>query len=128
MTLAGKTILIADDEDFIRRHIARRLESHGFRVLEAGEGASVLGLLEQNPDVVLLDVKMPGLDGLTITRKMREDPRYSVLPVILLSARAQKEDIEAGLSAGATAYLTKPVTFSHILEKINEILTTRNTG
>lgn len=122
MSLAGKTILIADDEEFIRKHIARRLESLGMNVVEAGDGPSVLDKLSTKVSIVLLDVKMPGLDGLSVTRKIREIPNYQLLPIILLSARAQQEDITAGLNAGATAYLTKPVTFSHILDKISNIL------
>lgn len=128
MALEGKTILIADDEDFIRRHITRRLESYGMKPLEAGEGPAVLELVKQKPDIILLDVKMPGLDGLSVTRLLKKDPSTASIPVILLSARAQKEDISAGLAAGAVAYLTKPVTFSQILDKITEILTKTDSG
>jgi CheY-like chemotaxis protein len=116
--LAGKKIIIADDEDFIRSHLCRRLSEMGLTVLEAATGQQVLDLLEQLPDLILMDVRMPEVDGYETTRIIRSDKKTSEIPIILLSALAGKEDIENGLQAGADEFLCKPVTFAVILESI----------
>lgn len=121
-TLINKKILIADDEEFIRHHIAKRLTSHGMEVIEAGSGEAVLEAMSQEPDIVLMDVKMPVLDGFETTKRIRGIKRYNSIPIVLLSAKALKEDIEYGIKSGATDYLTKPVTFNQIMEKISELL------
>jgi two-component system chemotaxis sensor kinase CheA len=121
--LEGKTILIADDEDFIRRHIARSLTKRGMNVLEAGTGHEVLDQIREKPDIILLDVKMPDMDGFETTVSIRENPEFSDIPLILITARAQDNDRDKGLSLGATDYLLKPITFEQILEKIKEHIT-----
>lgn len=118
----GKRVLIADDEDFIRVHIARRLASHGLEVLQAGSGDEVLSLAKTGPDVILMDVKMPQIDGFEAARRLKADPSTRDIPLILLSARAQQEDLDEGFQAGADYYLTKPVTISQIMDTLEGCL------
>ena len=123
-SLVGKTILIADDEAFVRSHISKRLGSLGLNVLEASTGREVLDLMIHKPDLVLMDVRMPEIDGFETTRFIRNDSdgNGSRIPVILLSALAGEEDIRRGLEAGADEFLCKPVTFSVILESLSRRL------
>jgi CheY-like chemotaxis protein len=116
--LDGKTVLIADDEEYIRIHIAKGLRKLGLNVLEAGTGDEVLELVKKNPHVIIMDIQMPGRDGLEIAGLLKGNKKTSQIPLILLSARAQNEDIEKGYLTGADNYLTKPVTFSQILEAL----------
>ena len=120
--LEGKSVLIADDEEYIRKHIAKGLRSRGLNVLEAGTGDEVLELVARGPQVIIMDVQMPGLDGLTVARRLKEESPTAAIPLILLSARAQDSDIELGYAVGADYYLTKPVTFSQILGALKEAL------
>lgn len=118
----GKKILIADDEDFIRVHIAKKLSTKGLDVLQAGTGEEVLKLADQRPEVILMDVKMPVIDGFEAARRLKANPETAGIPLVLLSARAQREDLEEGYAAGADHYLTKPVTIQQILETIETCL------
>jgi CheY-like chemotaxis protein len=126
--LAGKTILIADDEAFVRSHISKRLGSIGLTVLEASTGREVLDLMVHNPDMVLMDVRMPEIDGYETTRFIRKESAGSNIPVILLSALSGEEDIRRGLEAGADEFLCKPVTFTMILESLNRRIKARQAG
>lgn len=119
----GKKILIADDEDFIRVHIAKKLASKGLEVLQAGAGDEVLELAKQMPHVILMDVKMPVIDGIEAARQLKAQKDTASIPLVLLSARAQQEDLDEGYNAGADYYLTKPVTIQQILETIQRCLT-----
>ena len=102
-------ILIADDDEDIRAYLEVTLQLAGFEVLLATDGAEALRLARsEHPDVVVLDVMMPHLDGIEALRQMREDPRTSHLPVMLLTAKVQTGDAITGLDAGADDYLTKP--------------------
>lgn len=102
-------ILVADDDEDIRAYLEITLQLAGFEVLLATDGVEALQVARTgHPDVVVLDVMMPNLDGLTALRQMREDPRTSHLPVMLLTAKVQTGDAIIGLDAGADDYLTKP--------------------
>lgn len=104
---AKPLVLIADDDADILALVRVRLERSGFAVISAHNGTEALELAgSANPDIAIFDVSMPGLSGIDVTRRLREmDVRT---PVILLTARAQEADVEAGAAAGADAYLTKP--------------------
>jgi CheY-like chemotaxis protein len=119
---AGKKIIIADDEEFIRRHLMKRLSSLGLIVLEAATGRQVLELLINTPDLILMDVRMPEIDGYETTRQIKTNLSTSDIPVILLSALSGWDDIEYGFRVGADEFLCKPVTFSVILESISKKL------
>ena len=118
----GRTILIADDEDYIRHHISRRLSLLGLRVLQAGTGEEVLSLVNEKPDLIVMDIRMPVLDGLETLRRLKDDGGTRSIPVVLLSAMAQQGEIALGLSAGADEYVMKPITFDRLLESINRYL------
>src|SRR5579884_3233424 len=102
-------VLIVDDDDVIRQLIAVNLELEGFEVHTAADGEDALARVKDiKPDVITLDVMMPGLDGWGAAERLRADPDTSRIPVILLSARAQEADLQRGERIGVDAYLTKP--------------------
>jgi CheY-like chemotaxis protein len=102
-------VLVVDDEAVIRQLIAINLELEGFEVYEAVDGLDALAKArELDPDVVTLDVMMPGLDGITAARRLRADPLTSRVRIVLISARTRPADLERGSNAGADAYVTKP--------------------
>jgi len=103
------TVLTIEDQDDIRRLIRMTLEFKGFRVLEAANGPDGLQLARsQKPDLILLDVMMPGMDGLTVSQTLAADPVLGRTPVIMLSALGTADAVQAGLQTGARAYLVKP--------------------
>lgn len=109
-SIGMKKILIVDDHADIRRLIRLTLEFERYDIVEAADGPSALALAASTrPDVVLLDVMMPGdVDGLEVCRRIKADVALGGAKVIMLSARGQARDREAGLQAGADAYLVKP--------------------
>jgi two-component system chemotaxis sensor kinase CheA len=105
---AGRAAIVADDSVASRTMMAGLLEAAGFAVRIAPDGEGVLALLEQAPcDIVVSDVQMPRLDGLELARRLRADPRWRSLPVLLVSTLDGERDVEAGLAVGASAYLPK---------------------
>ena len=95
-------VLIVDDDEDIRAYLEVTLELAGFDVLLAGSGEHALAVArDEEPDLVVLDVMMPGIDGLEVLRRLRADARTSHLPVILLTAKAQTDDTVRGLEVGA---------------------------
>jgi len=104
-----KTILSVEDTPGIRRLIRMTLEYMGFHVLEAADGAEGLAMArEHHPDLVLMDVRMPGVSGLSACESMRADPLLKDIPVVMLSSADHQADIDAGMASGAKAYLVKP--------------------
>lgn len=102
-------VLIVDDEAAIRLLCRVNLQADGFAVREAGDGGSALAAInEQAPDVVLLDVMLPGEDGFEIAARLRADARTASIPIIFLTARADIEDRERERAVGAIGYITKP--------------------
>jgi DNA-binding response OmpR family regulator len=102
-------VLVVDDEAVIRQLIAINLELEGFEVHEAVDGLDALAKAQElDPDVVTLDVMMPGLDGITTARRLRADPMTSRVRIVLISARTRPADLERGSDAGADEYVTKP--------------------
>lgn len=114
----GRTVLIADDEEYVRRHLSKRLTRMGLRVLQAGTGDEVLAQINKNPDLIIMDIRMPVLDGLETLEQIRNSESTRRIPVVLLSALAQSGEISPGLSVGADEYLMKPITFERLLESI----------
>ena len=107
----GKTMLIADDDMRSAYALSQVLESRGVQTFMASNGIKALAQLEQHPgmDSVLMDIMMPGMDGLQAIRKIREQPRFARLPIVVLSARSSIGDREAAMRVGADDFLTKPV-------------------
>lgn len=110
--LAGdekRYILIADDEPSMRLLVTATISSERVGVLEAADGHEAWAQIQQHrPELVLLDVQMPGLTGLEVARRLRADPTFDGIRIVMLTSKAQTTDIEAGLAAGADLYLTKP--------------------
>ncbi|QPF74065.1 response regulator [Roseateles sp. DAIF2] len=121
--MTNKTILIVDDHADIRRLIRMTLEFEDYKIDEVADGDAALRFTATvRPDVVLLDVMMPGgIDGLEACRRMKADPSLAGVQVILLSARGQARDREAGLQAGADAYLVKPFSPLQLIEHLAQL-------
>jgi len=119
-----KTILIIEDDKFFRELIVQKLIKEGYKTSEAGDGEEGLKKIrEEKPDLVLLDLILPGIDGFEILSRMREDPTLAQISVILLSDLGQKEEVERGLKLGAIDYLIKAhFTPEKIVEKIKNVL------
>jgi DNA-binding response OmpR family regulator len=116
-------ILVADDDEDILSLVAFRLERSGCRVLKATDGEEALRLaLEEVPDLAVLDVMMPKLDGHEVTRQIRANETTSRIPVILLTARAQESDVAAGFEAGADDYVKKPFSPQELGARVQAIL------
>ena len=117
---SAKTILIVEDEDNIREVVRRYLEREGFQVREAADGYSALDLIaEQEPDLIVMDLMLPGIDGLTLTRQLRQRSR---VPVIMLTARGETSDRVRGLDLGADDYMPKPFSPRELVSRIHAIL------
>lgn len=119
-----KTILVVEDDKFLRELITQKLAKEGYEVVEATDGEDgIKKIKETKPALVLLDLILPGIDGFEVLSKMKEDPDVSSTPVIILSNLGQREDVEKGLKLGAIDYLIKAhFTPGEIIEKIRKIL------
>jgi two-component system, chemotaxis family, chemotaxis protein CheY len=103
------TILVIDDEPALRSVLCTMLEVFGFSVVEAGSATLALTLLEEiTPDLVLTDVMMPDMDGLTLIRKLRAEPAWAEIPALVISAKTTTDDRMAAELAGASGFLAKP--------------------
>jgi DNA-binding response OmpR family regulator len=120
----AKKILIVEDDKFLRELIVRKLSNEGYEVAEAVDGEQGLQKTkETKPDLVLLDLILPGIDGFEVLAQKKEDPFIAAIPVIVLSNLGQKEDVDKGLSLGATDYLIKAhFTPGEIIEKVRNII------
>jgi DNA-binding response OmpR family regulator len=116
-------VLVADDEDDVRELVVYRLSRSGYDVVEARDGEEALRLAgEQTPDLLVLDVMMPRIDGYELTRRLRAEPATSRVPVILLTARTQENDVSQGFEAGADDYLKKPFNPDELLARVRAVL------
>jgi DNA-binding response OmpR family regulator len=119
-----KKILIVEDDKFLRELIVQKLLKEGYETSEAVDGEQgVKKVKEEKPDLVLLDLILPGIDGFEVLSQKKEDSNVAQIPVIILSNLGQKEDVERGLKLGAVDYLIKAhFTPGEIIEKINNVL------
>lgn len=117
------SLLIVDDEPMTRNLLRLMLERSGFTIFEAEDGLEALEVVaEKQPDLLILDVMMPNMDGITVCERLRADAETAVLPIILLSARTSPEAIRTGLEAGANKYLGKPVGREDLIRHVREVL------
>ena len=124
---AMPTVLIADDVPDVRELISLTLSPEAYRVLEATDGDMAWTMIqEHHPEVVVLDVLMPGRTGLELTKAIRDDPTLASTYVILLSAAAQPAQVHAGLAAGADRYMIKPFSLVEFLDAVLEGLQSRH--
>lgn len=117
------TIMVVEDNELSRDALSRRLERRGYRVLLAvdGEQAVARGRTER-PDIILMDLGLPRVDGWEATRQLKADPDTQRIPIIVLSAHAMTNDRDKALQAGGDDFDTKPIRFQSLLEKIEALL------
>lgn len=119
----NKRVLVVDDDQSIQRVLVQTLQLEGYEVATASDGVEALESLQgQLPDVVILDVMMPKLDGLDVLKRMRADERTQTVPVILLTARSSQEDIWEGWQSGVDYYMTKPFDVEELLRFLSHVL------
>ena len=113
-------ILVVDDERPISSYLGRKFAKLGYTIYLAYDGEEALKSAFLNlPDMILLDVKLPGLNGIEVCKRLKADERTKHIPVIMLSAKSQSFEIQEGLEAGAEKYLCKPIGFPDILAEVN---------
>lgn len=120
MTSKKQSVLVVDDDIRILRMMKRTLELEGYRVLTASDGEAALDMMDrETPCLVLLDIKMPGMDGYSVCHRIRE---FSHIPIIMVTAIADDKDKVQGLYAGADDYITKPFAASELIARVRAIL------
>ncbi len=116
-------VLVVDDDATIRRLLQITLETEGFSVVTAADSNEGLARAQADrPDLVLLDIMMPGMDGLQVCHTLKNDAQTRDTPVVLLSAKAQSHDVELGLRVGADDYITKPPDLFDLVSRIRRLL------
>jgi CheY-like chemotaxis protein len=116
-------VLIAEDNAINRELLREVLETRGFAVDEACDGQAALQMIEQiRPDILLLDIGMPVLDGYAVVRKLRENPRLVTLPVLAVTAYAMQGDREKILNSGFDGYLSKPINVALLIEELTRLV------
>jgi DNA-binding response OmpR family regulator len=116
-------VLVADDDADLRYLVAFKLEQLGLEVVTAVDGTDALKLVrERRPQVAVLDVAMPGLTGIEVTRSIRSDPELAGTRVLMLTAGVQEHDVEKGFTAGADDYVTKPFSLRELVSRVQAML------
>ena len=116
-------ILLVDDEPSIVKMVGKRLEVEGFEVLIAMDGQEGLDKARgERPDLIVLDLMLPKLNGYEVCTMLKQDTRYQGIPVVLFTAKAQEKDEKLGMECGANAYVKKPFRAQELLEKIRSLL------
>ncbi len=119
----SKEILIVDDEPNVVVPIQFLMEQQGYKVMTAERGEDALDLIYQyKPDLVLLDIMLPGIDGYEVCEIVRLNPNYRNVKIIFLTAKGREEEIAKGLALGADSYITKPFSNAELLAKVKELL------
>jgi twitching motility two-component system response regulator PilH len=114
-----KTVLIVDDSPTDQHVIGGFLKKNGIKVLTASDGEQALDIAQSSqPDLILMDVVMPGMNGFQATRRLNRDPRTQTIPVVIVSSKGEVTDKVWGLRQGAVGYLTKPVTEADLMQAI----------
>jgi DNA-binding response OmpR family regulator len=116
-------ILVTEDDPDIRKLIAISLERAGHVVEQAEDGETALAQAQANPpDLIIVDVMMPGITGLEVAEVLAADARTATVPILMLSARGQAHDVDRGLASGAHAYVIKPFSPRELVSRVNEML------
>jgi phosphate regulon transcriptional regulator PhoB len=118
-----KKILVVDDEKDIVELVRYNLEKEGYRIISAYDGEKSLDLVKREmPDLIILDLMLPGTDGLEVCRILKNDSRTSPIPVIMLTAKGEETDIVVGLELGADDYVTKPFSVRQLIARVKAVL------
>ncbi|HPD18337.1 MAG TPA: response regulator, partial [Candidatus Goldiibacteriota bacterium] len=118
-----KLIFVVDDEKDIRELVSVNLKKYGFKSKEFSDGSSMLVALPRiKPDLIILDVMMPGMDGIEITKKLKSDKNYNDIPIIILTAKTDETDKIVGLEMGADDYVSKPFSPKELIARIKAVL------
>src|SRR5436190_912804 len=116
-------LLLAEDDEFSRDMLTRRLERNGHEMLSAADGREALRCARlHRPDLILMDLDMPVMDGQTAIRSLRVDPRTCKIPISVLTAHTSTEDVADAAEAGCQAFEAKPIVLRRLLERIDELL------
>jgi two-component system cell cycle response regulator DivK len=116
-------ILLVEDNEMNRDMLARRLQKRGYELLVAVDGILAVEMTQkEKPDLVLMDMSLPGMDGLEASRRLKADPATAGIPIIALTAHAMAEDREKALAAGCNEFETKPVDLTSLLAKMEALL------
>ena len=125
--MAGETLLVVDDDPVIQKLLQVNFEMEGYQVVLAGDGLQALEkAAEVRPDLIVMDVMMPRMDGLEAAGRLKADSATASIPVIILSAKAQDADVKAGRASGADEYMTKPFDPLELLERVAALLEQRS--
>jgi len=121
--MSKATILVVDDEEDIRELVELNLHREGYTVLTSETGEQALALAKaKTPDLVVLDLMLPGMDGLEVCKRLKNDPVLQQIPVVMLTAKGEESDIVAGLELGADDYITKPFSGRVLVARIRRLL------
>jgi len=121
--MSKQKVLVVEDEADILEIIAYNLSREGFRVLSSRNGEEALDLARQEePDLVLLDLMLPGMDGLEVCRQLKDDPRGAELPIIMVTAKGEESDVVLGLGVGADDYVVKPFSPRELMARVKAVL------
>ena|ERR1700690_2116218 len=123
MMLAPKKVMIIEDEPDAAELFAEMMRLNGFCVVKTYSSTPAMSVIrEEKPDLILLDIMMPEISGIEILHLMRSDPVLALIPVVVISARATPTDVQTGLDAGASVYLTKPVGYMDLKNAVDRLL------
>jgi DNA-binding response OmpR family regulator len=126
MSTAQKTAIIIEDEPDAAEMFGEMMRVNGYRVLKMFFSAPAIPMIvQEKPDIIILDVMMPDISGLEVLRYMRREPELASIPVIIVSAKSMPGDIKLGLDAGASMYLTKPVGFLDLKQAVEKVMQNR---
>ncbi len=118
-----KRVLIVEDNPISMDFLRELVEAEGYRVLAATSGSEGLSVARaEHPDLILMDIQLPGIDGLTVTRTLKAQPDTKEIPIVGISAYALQEDMDAALEAGCMAYLPKPLDMPRFLDLLTQLL------
>ncbi|HON91141.1 MAG TPA: response regulator transcription factor [Sedimentisphaerales bacterium] len=121
--MSKASILVVDDEDDIRELVQWNLDREGYRVLTCETGEQALAVARSKiPDLIILDLMLPGIDGLEVCKRLKADSGLSQIPVVMLTAKGEESDIVAGLELGADDYITKPFSGKVLVARVRRLL------
>ncbi len=127
--MAKQKVLVVDDEPDIVETLKFRLESQGFEVITAYDGLEALEKARnERPDLIILDLMLPKMDGYQVCRLLKFDEKYSNIPVLMLTAKTQEIDRTTGLKTGADEYMTKPFDSQELMKTVKDMLTSKTSS